>query len=254
MKKTDLKKYYKFRNTNLPVPFRNKDRGVLEYVHINNKDLKSLNDISIYDNIEHVLSGLSYTGLYYPYTSMLSNYKDGVYNPEVGHTHAHNFEEVLISLYDYPESFNIEKEDEEYYSLQELRYLNQVKKYLLFVGLKNKPIDKDPVSRYKSKNQELYGDYPIRRKSGKQLKDILSGKINYYLTTYYGSNLEGKTFKPGEYKELITDGDDNFKLLVEVTKVEFHDIKEYEEYFDLSKNKDKCKYVCVTYINILKRF
>ena len=254
MKKSDLKKYYKFRNTNLPVPYYNKDRETYEYVYINNKELKSLNDISIYENIEHVLSNLACTGLYFPYTSMLSNYNDGEFHPEVGHCHGHNFDEVLIALYNFPESFNIEKADEKYYSKQELSFLNQVKKYLLFIGLKDRPIDKDSVNRYKSKKQKIYGDYPIRRGSNKRLKDILSGKINYYVTAYYGKDLKEKTFNPGEYKELITDENDNILLLVEIIKKEYKDIKKCKDDLVLSKIDEECKYVCLTYFNILERF
>lgn len=252
--KKDIKRYYKFRNNNLPTPYRNKDREVLEYVTSRSKDIKSYNDIEISDSLEYSLSRLAYTGLYYPYTCVLVNYKDGLYHPEVGHSHGHNFEEVLQDLYRFPESFNIEQEDKKYYSGQELWYLNQIKKYLLFIGLKDSPMGKDKISRYRSKRREKYGDIQINRMSGKLLKDILAGKANYLLITYYGDKFEDKVFKPGEYKELITDQDDNYLLFVEVTKVVCDDINKYKEYIDMSKVSPECKYVCVSYINILERF
>ena len=40
-------------------------------------------------------------------------------------------------MYDYPETFNISTEEEEFYSKQELKYLRRVQKYLLFIGLKD---------------------------------------------------------------------------------------------------------------------
>ena len=69
----------------------------------------------------------------------------------VGHSHAHSFEEVVSALYSSPESFSIAKDEEQYYSKQELEYLRRVQKYLLFIGMKDLEKQKVPVSRYRNK-------------------------------------------------------------------------------------------------------
>ncbi len=138
-----VKRYEKFKGCNLPVPFWDEERQVKEYVYYDEDYYSNKVDESMYyivtDNLGRALEGLAMTGLYYSYDcGGYREVEDGKYEFFVGHTHAHAFEEVLRDLYDYPESFSISENDEEYYSKQELKYLKKIQDYLLSIGLKDK--------------------------------------------------------------------------------------------------------------------
>lgn len=98
-----------------------------------------------------------------------------------GHTHSHYFEDVVKDLYNFPESFNISKEEEKYYSEQQLKYLRRVKKYLLFIGLKDIDSIKPSIKRYRNTKQKKYGSAYIHEYNDKTINDILLGKINYFV-------------------------------------------------------------------------
>ncbi len=138
-----VKRYEKFKGCNLPVPFRDEERQVKEYVyydknHYSNEVDESRNYI-VSTDLCYALEGLSLASLYYSYDcGGYREVEEGKYEFFVGHTHAHSFEEVLRDLYDYPESFSIPEKDEEYYSKQELKYLKRIQDYLLSIGLKDK--------------------------------------------------------------------------------------------------------------------
>ena len=151
------KRYEKFKKNNLPTPFFDDERQTFEYVyysnHIFNENSPKYPEVN--PVLTDALADIAYTGLYYSFNCKeIFNTDDGD-EITVGHNHAHSFDEVVRFLYDFPESFSISKEDEKFYSEQELHYLRRVQKYLLFIGLKDiNDTKKIPVSRYRNKNQE----------------------------------------------------------------------------------------------------
>ena len=158
------KRYDKFKKNNLPTPFWDEERQVLEYVHFNKEylngdDSQNLN-LEINKDLVKALGDIARTGLYYSFISKKIVYmkENGklINKVEVGHCHAHSFEEVVRMLYDFPESFLISKEDEEFYSKQELDYLKKTQNYLLLIGLKDLETLKVPVSRYRNKKHSKY--------------------------------------------------------------------------------------------------
>ena len=131
MEKVDLTRYDKFKENNLPTPFNDDERSVLEYVWFDDTGL------NVSQNLTYALEHVSNTGLYYSYSV------DGK------HSHGHSFEEVLMSLYKYPETFKIDIDEEEYYSKQELEEINDIQEYLLSIGLED--IKDASITRYRTK-------------------------------------------------------------------------------------------------------
>lgn len=143
-----INKYDKFKDNNLPTPFWNDERQILEYVYYENtKNNKKILNIST--NLTECLGDISLNGLYFPYSYKVST-KD--FTEKVINGHAHFFNDVLKVLYDYPESFEISEHDKDYYSKQELEFIIRVQKYLLSLELKDLKNSKFELSRYKSKN------------------------------------------------------------------------------------------------------
>lgn len=248
-----LKRYDKFKNNNLPTPFWDDDRFTLEYVY-NDDNIIGDNKLNIDVSLTESLGDITLTGFYYPFLSKIleTSFKDDkkIEKEVIGHNHAHSFEEVVRELYRYPESFNIIEEYKEFYSTQELEYLRRVKKYLLFIGLKDLDRVKAPVSRYRNKKQEKYKNSYIYNYSNKLINDILNNKRDYVVSKY---NEYFKNIKFEKYTALILDEEDNIKLFIEYINRE---IKEYNDVKDICKIeglKDNDK-VVVTYFYIIEKF
>ena len=247
------KRYEKFKKNNLPTPFFDEERQTFEYVYYSN-------DFFNYDSskfpevncmLTDALADIAFTGLYYSFNCKIIAYtKEGV-KITYGHGHAHSFEDVVGHLYDFPESFSIPKEDEKFYSGQELHYLRRVQKYLLFIGLKDiGETRKIPVSRYRNKNQEKYGNHRIYRVSTSILEQMVTKKLNFIaFELFSGYNEE---FIVGE-KILIADEEDNIKLLIKFTKEETRLYKEIKSAYPEKDFKDNDK-VSIVYFKILEEF
>ena len=144
-----VKRYDKFKRNNLPTPFWDEERQTLEYVSYDSEldywnNLFKTEDedfdrkLNVNYSIVEALEDIAFTGFYYPYTCgyfSLAKVTDEDHNLKIkkGHTHSHSFEQVVKSLYDFPESFSISKDEEQFYSKQQLKYLRRVQKYLLFI-------------------------------------------------------------------------------------------------------------------------
>lgn len=260
------KRYNKFKKNNLPVSFWDEERQTLEYVYFDskldriNKFLKSDNDnfdrkLHVERNLTEALGGIASVGFYYPYTCkyffMDRKEKNHKYLIELGHTHSHDFDSVVYSLYQFPESFKIEDDELEFYSKQELEYLRRVQKYLLFLGIKDLDTSKPKVSRYRNARQKKYGGAYIFSYSDKSLNDFISRKRNFTVRKWY----DGFTNKKynHDYYALLTDEEDNIKMYVEFTKrVEaiYEDIKHiYKD--ERFKDEDK---VILSYFKIIEIF
>ena len=245
------KRYDKFKKNNLPTPFFDDERNTYEYVCFNNDELE------VYHNLTIALSDMAYTGFYYPFTDkhIESCFKDKkrIDKVVIGHNHAHFFEEVVRYLYYSPESFSISKDEEKYYSKQQLEYLRRIQKYLLFIGLKDLETNKIPVSRYRNKKYSKYKNIIIHTFDDTLINDILNKKRFFYKMDYYPEYSGDKIYKPHEYQALIVDKEDNFKMLIEYTKEE---IKTYKEIKDINNNnnlKDDDK-VILRYFKVLEIF
>lgn len=234
--------YEEFKNSNLPTPFYNKEKDSLEYVYYYNDEL------IVDDNLIYSLGDIANTDLYYSYTSknFIENEKGDIKITK-GHYHAHLFDNVLRSLYDFPESFEISKEEEQFYSKVELSFLKRIQKFLLFLGMKDLENVND-ISRYNNKNFETYKNTRIYKFDDDEIKNILENKINFYVTPYYENykNLEN-------YDVLIVDSNEDFKLHIETYNREEKEYKEVKQAYTINDLNDQDK-VIVTYFNILKVF
>ena len=257
---TFLERYNKFKNNNLPTPFWDEERQTLEYIYFDQKEKKNtLNDskLHINYNLTDALEDLTYASFYYSYNSKLfhrkkiddNNYED---ISLVGHTHAHSFEEVVNDLYNFPESFSILKEDEHFYSKQELEYLRKVKKYLLFIGLKDSASYKKSITRYRNSKQKKYENAYIYKFSNKEINLILKGK-NYLIYEYLELYKENKIYNKGEYQALIVDEEDNFKLFIEFTHENIQSYYSVKNVYHNDKLNDTDK-VLVRYFKVLEKY
>ncbi len=262
-----LTRYDKFKNNNMPTPFWDDERQTLEYIYYDNKDnplMLSLNKKTDYNpklhinfNITDALGDLAKTGFYYSYNCKMfqsEKMSDGSFVDKtvIGHTHAHSFEEVVHSLYNFPESFSIPKEDEEFYSTQELEYLRRVKKYLLFIGLKDKDSFKTKVARFRNKKQKKFEHAFIYKFTNKEINSIIKGK-NYLVYEYLDFYKENKTYQKGEYQALITDEEDNFKLFIEFTHENVQNYYTVKKVYHNSKLKDNDK-ILIRYFKVLEKY
>ena len=253
---TFLKRYDKYKNNNLPTPFWDDDRFTLEYVYRDDNIIgDSKNKIRINYSLTEALGEIAVSGFYYPFQSkILETSFEGEKRIEkeiVGHSHAHSFEEVVRDLYRYPESFNILEEDKEFYSKQELEYLRRVKKYLLFIGIKDLDKIKPPISRFRNKKHDKYKSVPFYNYSNKLINDIINEKRDYVVSKYHEEYSDISNFK--EYKALILDEEDNIKLFIEYTNREVKKYKDVKNVCKIENLKDNDK-VMVTYFNVLEKF
>lgn len=255
-----VKRYDKFKKNNLPTPFWDDERQVFEYVYFyNGKSIfntsKAKDELEVSSSITKTLGDIAYTGFYYPFTDKHWTWQAGEENPKAvtGHNHAHSFEEVVKSLYDSPESFSIAKDEEEFYSKQELDYLRRVQKYLLFIGMKDVETRKIPIGRYRNKVHSKYENALIYKYDDFNLEKMLNGERDFRVIKWYPEYDEPRTYSPGEYQALISDEEESFKMFVEFTHEEiktFKDIKETCQKNDL-EDDDK---VILVHFKILETF
>ena len=244
--------YEKFSKNNLPQMLYDKERDVREYVFYDNYGPV------VNSNLYNALEDITWAGFYYPYTCkhLTSKYVDGkdLFEFVVGHSHSHDFDDVVKALYYSPESFSISKEEEEFYSKQELNYLKRVQKYLLFIGVKDVDTVHIPVARYRNKKQEKYRDSCKHSYTNKRIEMVLNGETDYAILKFQDySRDERIDYKPKEYTALVTNEDGDYKLYVEYT---FSEVKKYKELNEKEKNpefNDEDK-VIVLHFKVLEKF
>ena len=255
-------RYNRFKKNNLPTPFWDEERQIYEYVYFYNgksflNSVKTNNKLEVNTNLNIALSNITCTGLYYPFTSKRIQYSKEnekiIKKVVIGDDHAHSFDEVINVLYDCPESFNISKEDEEFYSKQELKFIRRIQKYLLFIGMKDLETNRVPVSRYRNKIHSKYESALIHKFSNTLIKDILDGKRNFNVIDWYPEYTGDEKYKPCEFRALIVDEEDNFKMFVEYTKSEAKYYKDIKEIYLNDKLIDDNK-VILQYFKVLEIF
>jgi len=238
-----IKRYDKFKDNNLPTPFWDEERQTLEYVYFNN------NELDVNYSLTESLGKIICTNFYYSYTSknIYESIVDGkrITKEVIGHSHAHTFEDVVKALYNYPEVFSISKEEEQFYSKQELDYLRRLQKYLLFINMK----DLSDNSRYQNKLQSKYNNVCVYRFNDEIINNMINGSINFKANKYY----KDSESKFNHYKALIMDNDNNYRLYVEFTNSEIKQYKDIKNIYTINNLNDNDK-VVVTYFNILEIF
>ncbi len=263
--KNFIKRYDKFKKNNLPTPFWDEERQTLEYVYYDKLsplfyigEIKDENVLEISSILSQSLADIAFTGFYFPFTDKqieMRKDENGKIKQKIviGHNHAHSFEEVVKALYNSPESFNIAKDEEQFYSKQELDYLRQVQKYLLFIGMKDLERQKAPISRYRNKIRAKYENALIYRFSSETINNILTGKVDFRITKWYPEHSSNRIYKPKEYQALIVDEEDNFKMFVEFT---YEETKLYKEIKDIYKREDleDNDQLIITHFKILETF
>lgn len=157
-------RYIKVKSCNLPYPFWNKKRQTFEWVRYS-KDYKCY---CVEPSLVYSIGEVARTGVTYHYKAKLygREFPTQTIKYRLMVNHCHSFEEVVMALYDYPETFFIPDDFLNEYSKQELSYLKEVKNYLLLIGLKDIK---------KSKERELLDEKwdIIYNKKHKNLKDKL---------------------------------------------------------------------------------
>lgn len=257
-----IKRYDKFKKNNLPTPFWDDERQVREFVYFYNGksflNFEEANDsLEVSNNLVDALADIAYTGFYYSFTDkhITGFYESGEFITKavVGHSHAHSFEGVVECLYRSPESFSISKDEEKFYSTQELEYLRRVQKYLLFIGMKDLESTRVPISRYRNKVHSKYEDVLIHVMNSENIKNIESGKVNFKAVKWYPEHSENCTYKPKEYRALIVDEEDNFKFFVEYEREDVKLYKDIKDVYKIKNFKDDSKVILI-YFKILEQF
>lgn len=105
------KVYKKFKNCYLPCSYYDKDKNIFSWVNYIN-EMVNVNDCLL-DAMSDVIKA---SLIYY-------------YSVDENICHTHNFDDVIRSLYKYPESFTIPSDYLSDYSKQEYNYLMQVISY-----------------------------------------------------------------------------------------------------------------------------
>lgn len=266
-----VKKYDKFKKNNLPTRFWDDERQTLEYVHYDaelnywHNVFKSDDEdwdrkLNVNTNLVTALESIAFTGFYYSYscgyfTLAKETDKDHSLKLKYGHTHSHYFENVVQDLYNFPESFNISKDEEQFFSKQQLKYLRRVQKYLLFIGLKDINTNKPSINRYRNAKQKKYGVAYIHSYPDKIIKEFLSGKRNFkvIIPNDIGIYENYREYPNHDKKELVVDKEDNFKMFIEYTHQEIKMYKDIKKVYKNKKLKNNDK-VVVEYFKILEIF
>jgi len=252
-----LKRYDKFKNNNMPTPFWDDERQILEYVRYDseldylNKSLKDIGfdkRLHVDNNIVIALGNLANASFYYPYTCgyityVNENSKIDDFKVTVSQNHAHYFDEVVRDLYNFPESFTILKEEECYYSAQQLNYLRRVQKYLLFLGVKDLDSRKPGVKRYRNAKQRKYGTANVLSYEDKTIEDFLSGKRNFIVIIPHDIEIydDYEDYSNQNRKELIADKEDNIKMFIEYTHGEIKQYSDIKMFYTNNSLKDSDK-------------
>lgn len=242
------KKFDKFKKYNMPYPFFDCERQVLEFV---NKDMLMSDTgeqeyISRKPMLSEALSEIISSFFYYSFNTRIEDEEGNTYS---GHSHAHNFEEVVAACYDYPEHFDILEEDKKYYSEQQLLFLKRLKKYLLFIGIKDK-VDYKDKGRYYNEFREKNLNTLVIDCDDSKIDKIIKNKFLVY-PYYEGSELY-ITFANGE-RRFIRNNDGDILYLIEFYSGALAKYKDIKESYPIEgKNDEDLLDIC--YFNIVEKY
>ena len=258
--KTNMR-YKRFKHCSIPYLFHNKKRNTLEWVTFNNET----HEYEIYNQLQNALEDQVYCGFIYHYKARIYGRENS--NQELKYrlmvSHCHSFDEVIETLYRYPESFEIPKEFLYEYSEQELQFLKQIQNYLNLIELKDEKINeerlelgqkyeniyqkkhksiidkltlkyydkkeqkimnKESFTRYENEKAQEYSKYRVAHFTDMNIaKAIVEGKKDYMIKGQYSFSSS-----PLNEKWLIV-SDNSYLGIVEVIQediLQFKDLKE----------------------------
>ena len=244
--KKTAKRFKKFKNFNLPASFYDKERNVSDYAYYdkNNKLCYSSNLLDPFKEIINI-------EFYYTCHSKYFIEDNNEIIIEEGFYFSDSFEEIIELLYDFPESFKLLDDDKRKYNEQQIQFLTRLKNYLLLIGLKDLKNNKIPLDRYKNKLQEKYKDAHIIKFQNKILKDFINKKYNF---DYRKFILDRQIInKEDNFKALLVDEDENFRLYIRFLDSEVKKYKEIKNIINDEKLKDEDE-VVLRYFEILEIF
>ena len=250
-----------FKDSKLPVPVWDEEREVLEYIYNIDVSIDGDHDVLQIDNsLTNALGNVASAGFYYSFTSgyfELPTLDDEVKEHKivVGRTHAHLFDEVVESLYDFPESFSISEDEEQFFSKQELEYLKKVQKYLLFIGLKDitlEEFENRSTSRYLNVDKKEYLGLVTTKYDDVVLDRILNGDLRARVfVTNHADIYENRD--EYEDKVLVMDSNYDVKACFKFYKYEVKTYGEVKDIYTYDELNDDDK-VVVEYFDIVERF
>ena len=172
--KTNMR-YKRFKHCSIPYLFHNKKRNTLEWVTFNNET----HEYEIYNQLQNALEDQVYCGFIYHYKARIYGRENS--NQELKYrlmvSHCHSFDEVIETLYRYPESFEIPKEFLYEYSEQELQFLKQIQNYLNLIELKDEKINEERLELgqkyeniYQKKHKSIIDKLTLKYKNKKSQK------------------------------------------------------------------------------------
>lgn len=248
------KRYDKFKKYNLPAPFWDEERQTFEYVLFESDPWRE-NQLVVTPNLYNAFENIIWDNFYYSfdcrhYESYIENNK-WVHKEVIGHIHEHDFDAVLRWVYEFPETFNISEEDEQFYSKQELRFIKHLQNYLLLMGVKDLKYNERRTTRCRNARRKKYEKAFIRKYPDELVKAILDGEVNY-VAYPYKEGYELKNYKRGESRALVMNSNEKYVFALEFGKSELKDYREVKKYYKLDlKDDDK---VIVNYFKILEKF
>ncbi len=262
MTKKTKPNYRGVKKCSLPVSYNENDT----YKWVFTED----NNIFEYAEIYEAFSHLIKTSLEYNY-EITYKYYDALKNSikiETVAMHSHNFNDVIETLYYYPESFNIPENDKDNYSASELAFLKKLQNYLLLMGLKDKSDSKDMINLHRKYKNELNSKKYFKELVKLERKETLERANNKKVRTYHEAgyfmasdnildailNKEKNTrifrqysYSTSRIKEryFILDNDYNYKALIEITDeniIPFKDLKVPVKEYRLNSAKSLLEY------------
>ena len=243
------KRFDRYQKYNLPYPFYDTERQVLEYVNkdylMYDPDEQEYISRNIY--LSEALSGIISSFFYYSFNTRLEDENGNYYS---GHSHAHNFEEVVAECYRYPEHFDILDSDKEYYSEQQLKYLRRLKKYLLFIGVKDQVTYNDK-KRYYNEFREKHLDTLVIDMDDDRLEKVINNKFIVY--PYYESDGEEYFNHFNGDKRFLRNSNDDIVYLIEFYSGAIATVKDIKDKYPINGKNDDDK-VEIVYFNILEKY
>lgn len=241
------KRFSKFKNINLPCSFYDKERNVSEYCY-HDKDDKlcySSNLLEPFTEIVNMNFYYTYHGKYF-----VEDDNDKIIVSE-GFCFTDSFEEVIESVYYFPEAFKILPDDEKCYSTQQLQFLKRLKNYLLLIGLKDLIDTKISSERLKNELQDKYKDARIFSFKSEYINDYIAGKYSFDHKKYI---LDSQIIKKEDNKTaLIVDENENFRLYIRFLDSEVKKYKDIKHIVNDDKFNDDDK-VILRYFEIIEIF
>ena len=245
-----MKKFDKYKNNNLPTRVFDEETQDIKYVY---QRESSYNGLMVSSSLTDALTYITMNDFYYSFfiNSFFYNKDKKKWVVEFGHHHEHTYEDVVKMLYKFPESFTISKDEEIFYSEQELQFLKRLKKYLCFIGMKDLNSTNEKNNRYINKLHDKYKNAYRYHLSSKVINEFIEGKRDF-LIRECSTLLENKEYKQGEYCALLIDEEENYRLYVEITKEEIRDYKDVACFIE--KSKIEGEKVNLSYFKILEIF